>query len=169
MILSSLSLYDEKPEIDSINQLKNRFFWNADFFTPQEKLVNERDVKIYIIFHWILWFLAILLLFVLIFIFSLPEFLYNNNWPFSLIQIIKILFFVYYITGYYIGNSHECWYAYVILHGYYQMKVIVVYLRQEFLKYKEMTFIEKIDCEEYQKAIELVFLRCIQQHQRLTE
>lgn len=169
VILANLSLSDERLQLEAIFSLRERCFWKNDCLTPHEKRTCERDMKSFVYLHFLVWFFLFLLTVLVALIMSFPKFVYNSEWPFYLIVIAQLLFLWFHITGYYLGTTHVCYYSYVILHGYYQMKVLIGYLRVEFEKQKKRKMKDKVYCEKYQAISENILIRCIKQHQELTK
>lgn len=167
--MSSVSVFDEKQTILEINKIRKNYFWNQTILEKGQKRIFQLEAKISIYAHHMVWIFTLLLFISLTFTPFLPRFLYGANWPNWAIIIMKYLFYMFFWTGYYIGNSHEAFYAHIILHGYFQMNIMIAYLRQEFRKYKNMSVNTKVYSYRYQKAIEKVLLHIIKQHQQLTE
>lgn len=168
MFLAIVSLHDERATIVELNRIRQRYFWDNDFFQTREKRVNLRDVKLFIFAHYLIWILATIVFIILFFVSIVPKFICEENWLRSVKLIIKVSFHFYILTGYYAGNTHLCFYSHVILHGHFQMNTLMVYLRQQFGRCKKMRFIEKINSRHYQNVVKRVLLRCIKQHQQLT-
>lgn len=150
MIFACLLIFNEKKTILKINQIRIHNFWI-------DLTEHEKHIKIPIYSHYLLWFLISLLYCTLIYRPYLPIYVYNENWPFLVNFIVIINSYFLLLFGHYVAISHECFYAHSILHGYFQIKTVSVYLQKEFRKYKNN-----------QKQIENVLLCCIKQHEILT-
>lgn len=71
------------------------------------------------------------------------------------------------VFGYFMAIAHESFYAYIILHGFFQMHTLRAYLRHEFCQYEKVDLNEIINSFRYQSLIDGALLRCIKQHKRL--
>lgn len=168
-IVSNIAIFDTKQTIFEISEIRNRYFWDNNFYKQREKRIYQLELKIAIYAHHMVWILTLLLFISLFFFFFIPRFLYSDDWPYWAKLTIKYSFYIYFLAAYYIGCSHEAFYGHIILHSYFQMNTLIVYLRETFGKYRKMKMSSKIDSFNYQNIVKNVFLLCIKQHQQLTE
>lgn len=108
------------------------------------------------------WLLSIIIIILHIFtVFAYPKCVFNENWPNSVKTVWKVSFQCISAVGYYIGNSHQSFYAYALLQNYFQMKILIVYTKNAM----------RNSCcgrrKNSQKVIERVLLRCIKQYEGL--
>lgn len=96
------------------------------------------------------------------------KFVYNPSWPFLARYVYIAAFLIATVCGYYVGIAHESFFTYVVLHGYFQMKVLVDYLRVEFLQFKGMPLERKFFSEDYQLRTKEILVKCIEHYQILT-
>lgn len=164
VIIANASVHDQMTVITNLNLLRNRYFWSKDFFSDYNKKYFKCHVKISTYLHLFHWFVTFVLVIVSYCLAIHPSCTYNKNWPKYLIIIINFAFYLTSASGYYIGNCHENFYAYVTLHASFQMRVLIVYFRQEFKKLQK-----QINSRNYQASTAKILLRCIKQHQTLTE
>lgn len=167
-ILANISLYDEKKGIRDINSIRTLHFWTNDFFAAPLKKQIEHDIKVFNHFHSLLWFLSLLIFILHFFTYAVPQCLYGETWPYFAKFPIQVSFYLFFLSVYYLTNSRESYYGHVVLHGCFQMKVLIIYLRQEFAKYEKVNFRIKLSSKKYQDDVKSVLLRCIKQHQILT-
>lgn len=163
------ALYDEKLKFAELQLMRERTFWGDDFFTMRERFIKKLGVNISVAAHWLLWIVMLTLHVVLSFVVVPPNIVYNNDLSTFSLMTSRVLFSFYSLCGYFLGNMHVCYYGYSILHGYFQMKVLINYLRHEFREHREQKILEKISDRKYQKSIGKLFVRCVKQHRNLIE
>lgn len=90
---------------------------------------------------------VILLLVALIFNPNTSQILYQDSWSHFAKLGENFLFLLYVLFGYYMENTHEAYYAHIVLHGCLQMNTLIVYLRQEFRGDKKISLTDKINSQ----------------------
>lgn len=161
MISSKISSICAEKQIDILNRIRLKYFWNNRFLTPAEKRKFDKEVKIFIYLIILLWLITT----VLIANFCTPTFKYsklifNDEWYVIIKSTVKLIFVFNIAFGYYIGNANVCYCVYIILHYYFQMTVLRAYIKQTIKDFGE-------DGEKSQKEIQLIFKTSIQHFQML--
>lgn len=136
--------------------------------TPDEKKSLLDTMRLFTFLEILFWILAILTI-ILIEIepFKHPKFIYDENWSIYIEILYKSSFLFSCIFGYYIGNSNQTYFAYAILHNYYQIQILISYIKSGIQRYEKMALASKISSVWYQKTAHEVLLRSIQQYQKL--
>lgn len=154
----------------NINQ-KHQHFWSNEFLSTYEKRKLRNSMRFSTFFEYLFWFFSVVLIIQIEFVgMAYPKFFYKESWPFWANSAYETGFFLFSICGYYVGNSHQTYLAYVILHSCYQMKLLAAYIRNGMnKKYETIPLGNKIYCESYQMEAREILMRTIQQYQRLTK
>lgn len=167
--MDKFSLDYETTDFRRLNRIRSDFFWTNEICTLREGKEFSRTLKIFNCLQTYLWWCSMLLIFVMTTtFFTYSKLPYDPSWPYSLSYIYTICFLIANATGYYIDFTRESFFSHAVLHGYFQMKVLISYLRVKFLRYKKMTLEEKIFSEVYQSRTKEILVRCIKHHQILT-
>lgn len=167
VIVDCFSLFDEEKSILEVNELRIHYFWDNNFLNKQDKRKFDRNVKIHVYLQYISYAMTIPILTCVVIAPYFPPSLCNENWPFLARFIVQIFGYICVTIGYFLAIIHESFYAYTILHGYFQMQTLKAYLRYEFLRYEKIDLTGKIYSYKYQTLIEVSLLRCIKQHKIL--
>lgn len=81
--------------------------------------------------------------------------MFNENWPLICKIIFKICFYIFTTFAYYLGNVIESYYVYVLLNNYFQLRVMMMFLRramaQKGLKQDSVREILKRTIQEFQR------------------
>lgn len=169
MILSCLSIYDEKKTSVELNEMRTQYFWDNTFLSKLRKCEFYRIMKLIIYAHYLLWISITLLAIIMGFTSYVFDHICPEDWPCLTKFVVKVYLHLLISFGFYLGTTHECFYAYNILHAYFQLNTIGAYLRQEFCRYGKIILDNKMHSYKYQTLVEGVLLRCIKQHKKLTE
>lgn len=147
VVLSCLSIVHEKTTIENVREIRKKFFW-----------ANKSNVKIFVYSHYLLWIATIALVISMYADTYLPPYIYKDDWGCLTKFSIRLFVYLYIAFGFYMADTHECFYAYTILHVYFQLNTLNAYLLHEFHRKNKN-----------QNEINCILLRCIKQHKRVTE
>lgn len=167
--MACLSILNEEKTFIEVNQLRAQYFWDNNFLIARVKIKFDRNAKFCVYSHWILWILAVVLIVSECCDGYRPKYICPDDWSNLAKSAVTFCICICISYGYYVANSHECYFAYTLLHSYFQMNTLSGYLRNEFLKYRKMDLNEKLRSYEYQSVIGGVLLRSIKQHKKLAE
>lgn len=151
MIVSKFSLDYERQTMKEVNEIRTEHFWSKHLLTYKEKRRFNCAVRLHNFLQFVLWCLALIDIIMLNAMSNVyPFFIYEENW--SLCKKIIAIMFIYIAIsfGYYIGNTHECYFAYHILQTYFQMDILLSYIRKSLRRYKKLNFTKKMNSETYQ-------------------
>lgn len=168
MVVSKLSMTYEEKTIHELHQMRTNFFWSNKVLKERNKRIFAYTINAVSFLHLILWCLATVMVILAnkeanIYL----ELVYNENWPYFYKTVHKTITFIFIVFGFFTGTAHECYYAYNILHGYFQMDILMAYLNQEMEKYENMTLKDKVLSELYQSETRKILRRCISHYQKL--
>lgn len=145
------------------------YFWCNNFLNRDDKRVFDCNVKLAVYLHYLGWIIAAVLIGAEWKTSYTPAVLQLELFPYWLQLAVVPFQYLSLWFGHYVVQTHECFFAYTILHGYFQLKTVSAYMRYEFFKYNKMSLKEKLHSFEYQSVIGGVLLRSIKQHKRLAE
>lgn len=148
--------------------LKTHTFWPVGHLTENEHKGLRKIIRNSVYFEYLFWLFSLLSM-VLLFspAHEHPKAILNPNWSVYAKILYRIAFSLFVICGYYVGNLHQTYYAYGILRNYYQMNVLIYFLRSEMRKYEKLTFATKVDSERYQAEVKRIVLKTIERYQSL--
>lgn len=170
MILSCLSICDGRKTSVEVNEMKIQYFWDNTFLSKQRKRKFCRTMKLMVYTHYLLWVSMILLTIFMGFTLYVFDHICPEDWPYLTKFAVRVYLHLACLFGIYLGTTHECFYAYNILHAYFQLNTISAYLRQEFCRYGKIILDDKMHSYKYQTLVGGVLLRCIKhKHKKLTE
>lgn len=152
-----------------VNQLRVQCFWDYSFLNEAEKRKFDHHAKVSIYSHYIAWVITVV---TFIFLCTAPYFppaVYNEDWSYLGRFFVKTCGYVYVLFGFYLLTTHECFCAYTVLHGYFQLNTLKAYLRHEFQRYAKVDLEDKIKSFKYQALIEGALLRCTKHHKKLVK
>lgn len=166
--MSKISLDVLEKTINSLTYIKTKTFWTHDLLSAKQKRMFHNEMTGFVLLQLFFWLLALAVI-----IASLApnihfsKFVYNDQW--SLINKItfKICLLIFVSCGYFVGEATECYYVYIVLHNYFQMKILMAFMKAALAKYKCVRFDEKIFDGEYQVAVGEVLRRSIRHFQEL--
>lgn len=165
MAVSKLSMDYETKTMKEIKQIRIKQFWSKNLLNNREKRSFFRNIRFFVFLHFLLWCLALtaaLMLNEMPNVF--PIFFFNKKLPFWGEIIYKICMYMFIFFGYYVGNAHECYFAYNILQTYFQMTILISYIRSGMGEYKKLKLVEKIRSETYQEQAREIFQRSIRHY-----
>lgn len=156
MIMAKISLDILQPTIEKLLMIKTEQFWSYESLTPKEKRCFYSEMKLFVLLNSLLWlFTLIIIIIVIMTRFVYAKFIFNENWPFVYKIIFKICFSVFAMFGYITGNAVECYYVYVLLNNYFQIKLVIVFMRsgmaQEGLRQNSVRKILKRTIRQFQR------------------
>lgn len=158
MIISKISLNIYQKPMEEMDQLRKKKFWSTNLLSQFDK----GTVKYYMFLQYLLWFFSLLtIIFIAITPVSHPEFMCRSYWPWYIQLLYKIMFLLYSIFGYYIGNVSVAYYTYVVLHSHFQIKMIYPYITQQL---GNISAKEKFYSKSYQQGAREVLVRCIRHY-----
>lgn len=166
-MLSSLEILCNEKSILELKEFRKQYFWDNNFFIKREKLEYDFKVKMSVFAHYASWFIIVLVCISIITTPFFPQTIFNEEWSYLTQLFVKASAYLFVLFGYYIVATYEGFYAYTILHAYFQMNILTVYLRHEFRHYENMDLSDKIYSYRYQTLIQSALLRCIKQHKRV--
>lgn len=152
MVLSKISLDRTASTVKKLARIRNEHFWLPnDHLTPQEQRDYFFKIKLSLLILTILWFFVFVLI---VMAYTAPpyftKFVYDEHWPHIPHKVaFSCCYCLYFAGGYYVGNTGLCHYAHVVLHNYFQMKILT-------------TFMRKNDFDQLE-----VLKRCIRQYQTM--
>lgn len=168
MLVAVFTLEYQKGFLLELQQIKDTHFWAKDFMNNQEKRLFTLSANAVIILHLILWCLALTVVVIATVCYtSFASIMYNDNWSYFNKILHKILSTIFVTFAYFIGNTQECYFAHMIVHGYLQMGILTAHFRQEIGKYKKIQLIDKIHSKVYQSEVKRILKRCISHYQQL--
>lgn len=164
MILAKISLDISMKGLVELEKLRKEQFWPNDLLTE----IDRNAIKYFTLQQYLLWCFALMFLInMAIFSITYPEFIYKSYYSSNVKRAFGIWFLFYSTFGYYMGTAAETYFAYTILHCYFQIKVIVYNIRNEFKNYDNIPFKQKKYSELYQKAVHNILKKSIEQYQML--
>lgn len=169
MVLVCVSLLSEEKAIMEVNQIRKQYFWDNNFLNKREKRELDRNMKVYVYSHYVAWLITIVMFITMCTAPYFPQPFYNDHWSSLKKNIAKTAGYLYVLFGYYLLNAHECFFAYTILHSYFQLNILRAYLLHELERYEETYLNKKLNSYRYQALVEGALLRCIKQHKIVLE
>lgn len=134
VIFARISLDCTEKKLKICNTIRLKYFWTNEFLTPKRQQQFDRKVKILIYPFVLLWIITYILITMIFTSLTYPKFIYNNEWCMIFKLTVVIIFFLNAAFGYYIGNVHLCYCAYMILHCYFQMTILRTYIIKQTIK-----------------------------------
>lgn len=168
MVISKMSLDILAGTIKKLILIKTTTFWSHEFLKRKEKRNLYYEMTAFVVLHLLLWLFALTIIIgVLVSNASSSNFVFNDEWPFLSKIIFKLSVSITTVFGYFTGNATECYYAYIVLHNYFQMRILMVFVRQAVKKFKERSLKQKIFDNTYQLEVQEILRQTIEQFQRL--
>lgn len=169
MAISKVSLDILEKTIKKLLHIKRNKFWSYDFLPSTQKRQFEREIMVFVLLQFTFWLFALILTIISLApnIIIYPQFVFDFLRPIMPKFFFKIGFSIFMACGYFLGNATECYYAYVVLHNYFQMKTLMAFINEALGRYKKISFNRKMFDSEYQLAVEEVLRRAIQQFHQL--
>lgn len=144
-------------EMDTIRKEK---FWSSDFlanFTDKVKLFTYAQNILCCV-------LPLIIGLALTDSIALPKFIIRDTWPWWTQLIYKANFIFLAELGFYIGAVFLSYYNYGILHCYFQMMLLRVYIKQQMGSYRSIHVKHKFYSKLYQKEVRDILLQSIKQY-----
>lgn len=158
----------DTDKIKSLNLKISHNFWSDELLNQNARKHLHSTIKKLVCLVYLFWAFALMVVFLVFLVpFEHPKSVFNENWPFHIKLLYKIVYTGFVACGYYLGNSQQTYYSYAVLRNYYHMKILIYYLRAEMGKYKKLAFKRKLYSAQYQRDAKNVFLESIWQHQEL--
>lgn len=149
-------------------QIRDTHFWSNNLMNSEAKRQFTLSVNVVVGLYMVLWFLAVTVVITYAANYgSFSTMMYNENWPFFVKILHKILSTLFITFTYFIGNTQLCYYAHCIVHGYLQMGILTAHFRQEIGKYKKIKLKNKIHSKVYQSEVNVILKRCINHYQMI--
>lgn len=168
MLVSKWSLDYEEETMVELQEMRTRHFWSTDFLGAREKRRFAYQIKYFNFLQCLMWCLAAS---VVVLANETPNiystFVYNQDWPNWFKNLYKCGAYVFTSFSYYIGNGHECYFAYNISHMYLQMNLLRAHVRQEMGRYRKKKLKDKIWSSVYQSRVREIFKRSVNQYNML--
>lgn len=164
--MSSIAV--DAAKIKALNLKINNNFWSDEFLNRNAKKQLQSTMRTLVSLEYFFWVLALTVaILVLLIPFEHPKSVFDKNWPDHIKFLYKIVFTGFVACGYYLGNTHQTYYTYAVLRNYYQMKILICYIREEMGKYKKVAFKRKLYSAHYQSDAKNIFLKSILQYKEL--
>lgn len=144
-----------------MEKIRKRKFWSTDLLTQSDR----NSIKCCMFQQYFGWFLVLIILILFAFTpVSHPEIMFKRHWSGYTKFVYKIVFLVSCICGYFVGNTSEAYYTYIILHSHFQIKMIAASIRRELNIYENISDMEKVYLKSYQKAVKKIIVRSVRHY-----
>lgn len=168
MIYTKFTEDSTQKKLLTFNAVRSKFFWSNNFLTAKEKRCfnQERNIFVYVIYvAWSIGFAVAIM--TLTMPFEYPKYMFVDKWHFIFKKSVRFFVFLLLFCGYYIENSGISYYAYGILHSYFQMIILRRYIKKTIKNCGKHTLKDKVSDKNYQREMQVIFKRCIHHYQKL--
>lgn len=167
MVVIKISLDFLAETLEKLGFYRTKNFWSIDSLTLKEKRNFHNETTTFVLMQFLLWCLALITIGSFFTTdLALLKFIFNEEWTLFIKTIFKICFIVFVSFSYYAANTILCYYAYIILHNYFQMKILMACIKTTG-KYKRRNLKNKTFNNTYQFEMRDIFMRSIKQFQIL--
>lgn len=148
--------------------MRSHYFWSNEFLTLNEnnKMKNRR--LLFTIIQSMFWVMSFMLFIRLkIEHIAYSKFALNDDTPIYIGYTYRTVFYIAFVCGYFIGNSYESYYIYIILHNYFQLKMLSAYICYKMKRYVKLPFKRKWNSNFHQNEVCSMFIVSIKQFQKI--